>query len=161
MSNATRGMFAEFIVETATNIDLTKVREESSPFDFETPEGIKLEIKSCAYFQTWHQQKLSNVSFGIKEARSWDSSTNKYSEIARRHADVYVFCLLHHCDKQTVDPLNLNQQNFYVLATKQFNDYTRSKHSIALKFLQGLTQVVCYDKLNDEIKLKNALNAVI
>jgi len=50
MSNATRGMFAEFIVETATNIDLTKVREESSPFDFETPEGIKLEIKSCAYF---------------------------------------------------------------------------------------------------------------
>ncbi len=159
LSNATRGIFAEFIVATATNIDPTILREEWSPYDLETPDGIKLEIKSCAYLQTWHQNKLSSITFSIREALYWDSNTSKYSDVAKRHADVYVFCLLHHNNKQTVDPLNLNQWDFYVLPTKHLNEYTKSKLSITLKSLQSLTRAVCYDKLNDEIKIKHALNA--
>src|SRR5579872_3776587 len=66
LSNATRGRLAEFIVATATNMDITEVRDEWSPYDLITPEGVKLEIKSAAYLQSWFQKKFSIISFGIK-----------------------------------------------------------------------------------------------
>lgn len=122
---------------TATSIDITHCRDEWSAFDLETPDGIKLEIKSAAYLQSWFQRTLSKISFSTRAALCWDSMTNKQSETAKRHADVYAFCLLHHDNKQTVDPLNLNQWEFYALATKQLNDYTRSQHSITLNSLKG------------------------
>ncbi|RRN76408.1 hypothetical protein EIM50_24845, partial [Pseudoxanthomonas sp. SGD-10] len=103
LSNATRGRFAEFIVATATNIDKTVIRDEWSAYDIETPDGIKLEIKSAAYLQSWFQSSLSRISFSIKPAHHWESFTNKLSPEKKRHADVYVFCLLHHENKQTVD----------------------------------------------------------
>lgn len=158
LSNATRGRFAEFIVATATNIDITKVRDEWSAYDLETPEGIKIEVKSAAYVQSWFQRALSKISFSTKAALYWDSLTNKQSEIARRSADVYVFCLLHHDNKQTIDPLNLDHWEFYVLATEELNKYTRSQHSITLKSLQGLTNAVKYEDLDQEIKVKNSFN---
>ncbi|HLG28491.1 MAG TPA: hypothetical protein VI423_11985 [Paenisporosarcina sp.] len=158
LSNATRGRFAEFIVATATNIEITKCRDEWSAFDLETPKGIKLEIKSAAYLQSWFQRTLSKISFSTKAALYWDSISNKQSVTASRHADVYVFCLLHHDNKQTVDPLNLDHWEFYVLATRQLNDYKRSQDSITLKSLQLLTQPVLYNKLNDEINLKHQIN---
>jgi hypothetical protein len=158
LSNATRGVFAEFIVATATNIDITQPREEWSAFDLTTPDGIKLEIKSAAYLQSWQQRELSKISFSTKLSLYWDNITNQQEKVAKRHADVYVFCLLHHEDKQTVDPLNLDQWEFYVLATKQLNDYKRSQHSITLKSLRGLTIAVQYDKLYDEVKKKHLLN---
>jgi hypothetical protein len=155
LSNATRGRLAEFIVATATNIDTTKCREEWNAFDLETPGGIKLEIKSAAYLQSWFQRTLSKISFSTKPALYWDSLTNNFSKTAKRHADVYVFCLLHHDNKRTVNPLNLDQWEFYVLATNQLNNYTRSQHSITLRSLKGLTKTVCYDRLDKEIKEKH------
>jgi len=158
LSNATRGRFAEFIVATATNIDIKTCRDEWSAFDLKTPDGIKLEIKSAAYLQSWFQRALSKISFSTRASSAWDAQTNKFSDVKQRHADLYVFCLLHHNNKQTVDPLNLDQWEFYVLATKQLNEYARSQHSITLKSLQKLTKPVSYDKLNEEIKLKHSLN---
>src|SRR5437879_4421516 len=96
LSNATRGRFAEFIVATAANIDITKLRDEWSAYDLETPEGIKIEVKSAAYLQTWHQKALSKISFSIKASLYWDGTSNEQSTIVARHANVYVFCLLHH-----------------------------------------------------------------
>jgi len=158
LSNATRGILAEFIVATATNIDIKKPREEWGSFDLETNDGIKIEVKSGAYVQSWFQRELSKISFSTKATLKWNSLTNESTKIPSRIADVYVFCLLHHDNKQTVDPLNLNHWEFYVLATKQLNDYTRSQHSITLKSLQKLTCAVAYDKLNNEIRTKNLMN---
>lgn len=158
LSNATRGRFAEFIVATATNIDKTKVRDEWAAYDLETPDGIKLEIKSAAYVQSWFQRTLSKISFSTKAASYWDSLTNKQSSEKKRFADIYVFCLLNHENKLTVDPLNMNHWEFYVMATKELNEYTRSQHSITLKSLQRLTNCVSYDQLHEAIKEKNKLN---
>lgn len=158
MSNATRGRLAEFIVATAVAVDITKVREEWSAFDLETPEGIKLEIKSAAYLQSWFQRALSTISFSTKPALHWDSQTNIQAAIAARHADVYVFCLLHHEDKPTANPLNINQWEFYVMATAELNAYTRSQHSLTLKSLKKLTSAVPYDQLAAAIQQKNQLN---
>jgi hypothetical protein len=158
LSNATRGRLAEFLVATATNIEKTSVRDEWSAYDLETPEGIKIEVKSAAYLQSWFQRSLSKISFSTKAALYWDSATNQQSNIKKRHADVYVFCLLHHCDKSTIDALNLNHWEFYVLSTAELNNYTRSQHSITLKSLQGLCGAVCYDKLKTAIVEKYRYN---
>lgn len=159
LSNATRGRFAEFIVATATNIDITIVRDEWNEYDLVTPDKIKLEIKSSAYLQSWKQKKFSAISFSTK-AHRFDNITDKHNETPKRHADVYVFCLLHHENKQTVNPLDLNQWSFYVLATKELNGYTRSQHSITLKSLQKLTEPVIYTQLNREIQIKHSLNLI-
>lgn len=158
LSNATRGIFAEFIVATATKINLRQVRDEWGAFDLETHDGIKIEVKSSAYIQSWLQRKLSPISFSTKAAFVWDLATNKQEEIARRSADVYVFCLLHYPDKQTVDVLNLNQWTFYVLATNKLNSYKRSQHSITLNSLKKLTNGVNYVGLNEEIMKENLFN---
>ena len=151
LSNTIRGGFAEFIVATALNLDMTVLRDEWSAFDLKTPEGIKVEIKCSAYIQSWFQRTLSTISFSTKHALYWDSDTNKFSDIKKRHADVYVFCLLHHTDKATIDPLNINQWEFYVLSTQTLNDYKRSQHSITLKSLRGLTSKIPYEKLKQAI----------
>ncbi len=160
LSNATRGRLAEFIVATAVGVDINKAREEWSAFDLETPAGLKLEVKSAAYLQSWFQRALSIISFSTKPARHWDSQTNRQAAVAARHADVYVFCLLHHHDKRTVNPLDLNQWEFYVLATAELNNYARSQHSITLKSLRGLSPAVTYNQLAEEVARKNQLNLI-
>jgi hypothetical protein len=154
LSNATRGRFAEFIVATATGVDITKCRNEWSAFDLETPEGIKIEVKSAAYLQSWHQSKPSKITFSIRSSLAWDSSTGKYETEAKRQADVYVFSLLHHEHKETVDPLNLDQWKFFVLATAQLDSYTKSRQVITLKSIMSLTSAVRYDGLKNEVHEK-------
>jgi len=158
LSNTIRGGFAEFIVATATNIDLAILRDEWSSYDLKTPEGIKLEIKSSAFIQSWYQHKLSTISFNTKPSLYWDSYTNVQSNTKKRYADVYVFCLLYHKEKTTVDPLNLDQWEFYVLATKELNEYRRSQHSITLRSLQNLTPAIPYKMLQNAIIERNRLN---
>ena len=160
LSNATRGRLAEFIVASAARIPIKeKAREEWSPFDLETEDGIKIEVKSAAYIQTWFQKSLSKISFSTKPALHWDSQTNVQSKTAKRSADVYVFCLLHHDKKQSCDPLNLNHWEFYVLSTYELDNYKRSQHSITLKSLQGLTNAIGYDRLGETIRIKNDLGS--
>jgi hypothetical protein len=151
LSNATRGRFAEFIVATATHIDVCTVRDEWSAFDLITPEGIKLEIKSAAYLQSWYQKALSKILFSTRRSLAWDSESNLQAKIATRSADIYVFCLLNHQTKATADPLNLDQWQFYVLSTRQIEAYSRSQHSITLKSLEKLILAVSYKKLRDQI----------
>lgn len=88
----------------------------------------------------------------------WDWEIDKRSSVAVRSADVYVFCLLHHQDKATVDPLNKNQWGFYVLVTEELDNYTISQYSITLNSLRKLTSAVDYSKLDQEVKTKNRLN---
>jgi len=151
VSNATRGRFAEFIVATALNVDLTRIRDEWSAYDLESPEGIKVEVKSSAYLQSWFQKELSGIYFNIKKTRKWNEKTGKYSETPSREADIYVFCLLNHKDKTTVEPLNLDQWEFFVLSTPEIDNCKYIDKSITLKTLQKLTKGVSYDNLRDTI----------
>ncbi len=157
ISNATRGRFAEFIVASALNIDLTIIRDEWGPYDLESPEGIKIEVKSASYLQTWNQRNFSKISFSTKASIFWDSETFTQSEPIR-HADIYVFCLLKHKDQVTLDPMKLDQWVFYVVSTSVLNNYKRSKSSITLKSLQNLTPSVTYDNLRQAILDQHSLS---
>jgi len=63
LSNTTRGTLAEFIVAMAMDIDLSNFREEWDAYDLETKNGIKIEVKTSAYLQSWFQKNYSKIIF--------------------------------------------------------------------------------------------------
>lgn len=138
VSNATRGVLAEFIVANALGVDTSTVRDEWAAYDLDMPPGIKVEVKSCAYLQSWAQKRPSPIVFSIRPARTWDPDSNQLAPQPSRAADVYVFALLSHLDKVTLDPLNLDQWEFYVLPTAVLNERKRSQHSITLRSLKAM-----------------------
>ena len=151
LSNATRGRFAEFIVGTSIGLNPENIRDEWGAYDLTSEDGIKIEIKSAAYIQSWNQKKYSLVSFSIRPSKYWDAETNIQQGYPKRHADIYVFCLLKHKDKSTVDPLKMEQWEFYVLPTFTLDNYERSQSSITLTSLRKLTEPKEYIDLNREI----------
>ena len=66
-----------------------------------------------------------------------------------------MFCLLKHQDQPTLDPMNLDQWEFYVVSTFEISNFKRSQSSITLKSLQNLTQSVKYSELRQAILDRN------
>jgi hypothetical protein len=137
VSNSTRGVLAEFLVARALGVD-TGVRDEWQAFDLQTATGKKVEVKSAAYVQSWGQKELSKIVFSTRHTLAWDAETGAFATESKRQADVYVFALLAHREKNTIDPLDLDQWEFYVVPTSALDAYTRNQHSITLKSLQQL-----------------------
>jgi len=153
ISNATRGIVAEYIVARGLGLAERGVRDGWAAFDLETPSGIKVEVKSAAYIQSWHQKRLSSITFMTPKTRAWDADTNIQSSESKRQADVYVFALLAHTDKTTIDPLNLDQWRFYVLPTATLDERTRSQHSITLRSLEKLcSEAITYAGLSKAVE---------
>ena len=152
INNTMRGILAEYIVASA--LDLSKNnRTEWDSYDLETHDGIKIEIKSSAYIQSWTQNKLSNIQFSIRPTQGWDSNNNTYSAVIKRQSDVYVFCILNHKNQETIDPLNLDQWLFYVLATDALNQSVAKQKTITLSSLIQLhPKEVIYNELYSAIK---------
>ena len=141
LGNTDRGALAEFIVATAVGFEQS-MRNDWGGYDLTADNGrIKIEVKSAAYIQTWEQSKLSNIIFNTKAP----VSTNT------RPSDIYVFCLLKHKEQETIDPLKLEQWEFYVLQTETLNRYERSKVCITLNSLRKLTDAISYSQLRDII----------
>lgn len=136
-NNALRGKLAEFLVAKALGVS-EGVRIEWDAYDIELENGLTIEVKSSSYLQSWSQQQYSAISFDIHPTRSWNPETSRYLDEIRRHADLYVFCLLSHKDKTTFDPTNLNQWHFYVLQTTALNDKHGKQKTLSLKSLLAL-----------------------
>lgn len=136
VSNATRGVLGEYIVARAFGIDTDGVRGEWAAHDLTTSSGMKIEVKSAGFMQSWAQKKPSTIIFSVWATRAWDPETNVQSTEVKRQADIYVFALFHHMDKATVDPLNVSQWRFYVLPSRALN--ARRQKSITLKTLEKL-----------------------
>lgn len=151
LSNATRGRFAEFIVGTAIQLDEYSIRNEWDAYDLESKDGIKIEVKSASYIQSWSQKDYSTISFSIKSAKYWDAEKGISRDIAKRHADIYVFCLLKNKNQECIDPMKLEQWSFFVLPTYKIDVYTRSQSSITLNSLSKLTNEIQYSELKEEI----------
>ena len=147
LSNATRGKFAEFIVATAVGADLKTPSDEWGAYDLLTPDGIKIEVKTSAFIQSWAQKDYSKPVFSIRPAKYWDHDTGMSDGEAKRHADVYVFCLLKEKDQSKINPLILDQWEFYVVPTTTLNNYKRSSYSITLPSLRKLTEPISYDEI--------------
>lgn len=166
VDNTMRGVLAEYIV--AADLGVTqRPRVGWDAYDLETPAGVKVEVKSAAYVQSWYQKKHSNICFTIRPTRRYDGGTNEMDVDAKRQADVYVFCLLNEKDKSKIDPLDLDQWVFYVLPAADLNRAFPTQKSIGLAGLQRLnprTAVFgqikpCIDSLFDQHGRATALDS--
>ena len=95
-------------------------------------------MKSAADVQSWPQERFSTIVFSCPKTRAWDPNTGAYEAEPRRQAQVYVFALLAHQNQATLDPLNLDQWEFYVVPTAVLDARERSQHSITLQSLHAL-----------------------
>jgi len=152
VSNATRGVLAEYLVASALGLN-HGVRNEWDAYDLTTEVGVKIEVKSAAYVQSWYQRKLSDIAFTIKPTFGWDSETNRQAKEKKRQADVYVFCLLHHKDQDTINPMDLSQWTFYVISKERLEQACPERKSITLSKLKKLGPRTCdFDGLKRAIK---------
>jgi len=155
LNNSLRGVLAEFIVAQ----DLGKTtgsRVEWDAFDIITKDGVKIEVKSSAYLQSWKQKKLSNIAFDIRPTFGFCEETNSYTLGLQRQSDFYVFCLLKHKDKATVNPLDLDQWRFFVLPTTILNERVASQKSISLNSLLKLQPFECkFGEIKETIEAKS------
>jgi len=154
LNNTLRGVLAEYIVRQDLGIKKS-TRTEWDAYDLKTENGTTIEIKSAAYLQSWNQTKLSTISFDIAPTKGWNAETDEYAAETKRQADYYVFCLLHHKDKKTVDPMKLEQWTFYVLQTQVLDEQKKYQKRISLNALVALNPITC---LYGEIK--NALEGI-
>ncbi len=155
ISNTLRGILAEFIVASALGVN-SGVRTEWDAFDILTPDGIKIEVKSAAYIQSWAQKKHSTISFGIRPTQGWNASTGEYSLEKKRQADVYIFCLLVEKNQAIVNPLILDQWVFYVLGSTQLDRQTGNQKTISLSSLVKMDPIEAkYSEIRHAVK--NAL----
>ncbi|MBG9451753.1 hypothetical protein ABE67_18910 [Cytobacillus firmus] len=150
LSNSLRGVFAEFLVGSALDC-LNQKRIEWDAYDL-IYRGKKIEVKSAAYVQSWHTDTFSKISFNIGAKREYSYTTRKYSTEIRRHADVYIFCLLKEQDIDTLDPLNVSHWEFYIVLTKILDERFPSQKTISLSSLSKIAKPVRYGEIKPKIE---------
>ncbi len=142
LDNTTRGFVAEYLVANALDSrDPYRFRTKTwSSWDLETDEGLKIEVKTTAICQTWHDETDAETvpMWSIAPISVYDWETKSYSEHKYRPADLYVFCLHAHRDLETLDATDLSQWEFYVLSTKVLDAERPNGKSIRLSSLKRL-----------------------
>lgn len=151
LSNALRGVLAEYIVGSATD-SVSGKRVEWDAYDLKTETGVRIEVKSAAYLQSWKQSKPSLIRFDIAKKQSWYAETNSYSVESARSADVYVFCVFSENNREIADPLDLEQWFFLVAPVHVLDANFSNQKSVALSSLEstGIKRIT-FAQLTDEI----------
>lgn len=114
-TNSLRGVLAEYIVGHLVGASLALRREWHSA-DLEMADGTVIEVKSAGRLQVWEQKRPSPIRFDVAAKLAYDHVTMVQETTVRRVAHVWVFCVQIHEDRDTLDPLDLAQWRFYVLA---------------------------------------------
>lgn len=139
LNNTMRGAFAEFIVATALDLDLTTTHIDWESYDLRHGDEM-IEVKCSAYLQSWHPKdkpdKFSKIIFSIAPAYEWLPDEARYNyENHKRHSNVYVFCHYKCKERAPENPLELKNWDFYVLATYKIDAAFGSQRSISLSGL--------------------------
>jgi hypothetical protein len=154
IENRNRGILAEFLVRQALGLRCP-TRLEWDEADLRTEENLKIEVKSAAYIQSWKKKKFSSISFDISPKHKLQSDNN-YSVEKIRVAHIYIFCLLAHKDQATLNPMELEQWQFYLLPAKILNEKLPHQKLVGLNTLVALGALACsYGELSaalDEIR---------
>lgn len=115
-------------------------------------DGIKIEVKSAAYLQSWKQKKLSPISFTCNKTKP-DTSVEQDGSFLRR-ADLYVFALLKHQDKSTLNPLDLSKWEFWVVPTIVLNERIGDRKRVNIGTLKRMGIIpVSFPDLKETINI--------
>jgi len=148
--NSQRGHLAEYIVAVALGLTGQK-RQEWDPYDLEYGD-IKIEVKSAAYVQGWEQNKHSIIGFDIKPTRFFNLDKNKYEDEYKRQSDVYIFCHLKHKERETINPTDVTQWDFYIAPTETLNERLKEQKRVSLSVLKAIcSNKICFENIKEEI----------
>ena len=78
---------------------------------------------------------MSIISYNVPSTKAWDENTNIQEKDSKRQASFYVLCLLNEKTRELVNPLNIDQWRFWVIATQFFDKRKRSQKSITYNSL--------------------------
>ncbi|GLB65552.1 hypothetical protein NCCP2495_34350 [Dietzia sp. NCCP-2495] len=154
LDNTVRGLFAEYLVARALAVASNAVRVEWDAVDIVTESGLRVEVKSVSFLQSWAQTRASTPTVSIPETRAWDAHTGQHNPEYRRQADVYVVCVLDVTDVADLDPLNLDRWRFLVVPTHVLNTQVPGQKSIVLHRLAALPGVTecTYTELRETVE---------
>ena len=134
--NRVRGLIAEYLVALALD-SLGTRREDWDAWDVRTSSGLKVEVSSAAYVQSWQQPSPSTIWFDIAPPQVGEVAAQPPRAL-ERSADVYVFALHGHQDKETLDPLDLAQWQFFVVPTHLLDQRHPHRKRLGLDSVQRL-----------------------
>ena len=117
--NVVRGNFGEFLVATVLGLT-AQPRGEWENFDLKY-KGIKIEVKTKGYVQTWHKPGDKNSKIYWSGVGKTQDSNQKV-EGKCRWAEVYVFCLQTQKEIANYNALELNDWRFWVISTRDLED---------------------------------------
>lgn len=143
-------VIAEFIIEKALGLDKSQNTDSWTLYDI-LYRNYRIEVKETSYYHPWNENgKISmQRTFGITMANSnyEEDGENRYE----RQNDIYVFCLNIGTTKETSNPMNLNNWEFYIIPTKVINDNCGNNKTISLGKVRKLTDKVTYENIKDNI----------
>ena len=132
INNAERGTYVEHMIAPALEELQWRLTWPWAAWDFQHPEGARIEVKQSAARQPWHQRpdseplpRSSPGWFGIKKpSEGYYSEDGTWVETKppQRHADIYVFAWhpvtdLRNADRRRrADHRRLDQWKFFVVA---------------------------------------------
>lgn len=154
LNNSTRGVFAEFLVGSILGV-LDTPRTEWEGYDL-IYQNKKIEVKSSAYIQSWHQSKLSDIRFDIAPKLAWDAKTNTFNTVVKRTSDCYIFCLFTPTEKTLANVLNIEQWRFYVVNTLTLDEKYPQQKSIGLSRIKKLSKEYRFNEVKTTVN--NILN---
>lgn len=155
-SNVTRGVLAEFLVENALkDLEDIELRNPWGDWDVEY-KGKKIEVKCSSYLQDWDQGELSKPVFsGLKAKELYynDVVGKKSKKDADYKADIYVLCLFHHKETETLNILDMDQWSFYVLSKEQLREVSGNSSTLSLlKLERSVSKRISFSMLKDYVE---------
>ena len=151
LNGLTRTRLAEFIVAAALGAHAEGPRDEHSSLELVTPDGVEVRVKSSSFLKSFPQRDLSKVVFvpQVRATRS-DAGSGHHSPY---RAQVYVFALLDHVERATVDPLDLGQWRFFVPPTSKLEALVSEQRALTVPTLDALSSgSVAYEDLKAAVR---------
>jgi hypothetical protein len=150
LSNANRGLLADYLVGCALGCDMCGSRREWDRHDLETRGGVTIEVKASGYVQSWAQQRPSSISFDIGRSRAWSYETNTTEHEPSRSVDIYLFCVRNETDRARADALDPSQWHFAVVTRRELDRvFGEQKRMTLAPLLRRLEiETVTYDELS-------------
>lgn len=139
-ANNLRGVFAEWLVATLLGI-VPPVREFWAEYDLRTTEGVRVEVKSAAYVQTWMKEgdPPTRISFGGLRSTTWSVETGHATEPSY-NSDLYVFTLQVEKSRERWNAMDLAQWRFYIVPRETLARY--GARTISLATMRGSAEEV-------------------
>lgn len=116
MQNNLRSMYVEEQVGVLLGDGWRSVGADWAAFDFESVDGVRLEVKQSSAKQTWLQDKPSMASFDIRaRVGRYEGAAWVPSPVPGRAADIYLFAWHGRFD-DVGDQRDVRQWDYFVVA---------------------------------------------